>query len=105
MSEIRETFGLKIVTEALEEAHVDLIEAVWRRHSMRRAHMQNFSLLRKTGRSKLPCFEAPESPPRSRNGCGRIQSWLEGNYNVISSRTRCSHFRTAYAHGANPGAP
>ena len=54
MSEIREAFGLKIVTEALEESHVDLIEQYGDVIQIGARNMQNFSLLRKTGRSKLP---------------------------------------------------
>ena len=54
MSEIREAFGLKIVTEALEESHVDLIEQYGDIIQIGARNMQNFSLLRRAGRSQVP---------------------------------------------------
>src|SRR5438046_7453426 len=84
MSEVRETFGLKIVTEALEESHVDQIEQYGDVIQIGARNMQNFSLLRKAGRSKLPVL-------LKRGMAATLEEWLlaaeyimaEGNYNVI----------------------
>src|SRR6266536_3550432 len=54
MSEILEAFGLKIVTEALEESNIDLIEQYGDVIQIGARSMQNFSLLKRAGRSKLP---------------------------------------------------
>jgi len=98
MSEIREAFGLKIVTEALEESHVDLIEQYGDIIQIGARNMQNFSLLRKTGRSKLPVL-------LKRGMAATLEEWLlaaeyimaEGNYNVIlcerGVRTFAQHTR------------
>src|SRR5262249_16170454 len=54
MTEIRNAFGLKIVTEALEEPPIDLIEQYGDIIQIGARNMQNFSLLRRAGRSQLP---------------------------------------------------
>src|SRR4029453_4587006 len=54
MIEIRNAFGLKIVTEALEEPHIDLIEQYGDIIQIGARNMQNFSLLRRAGRAQLP---------------------------------------------------
>jgi 3-deoxy-7-phosphoheptulonate synthase len=84
MSEIREAFGLKIVTEALEESHVDLIEQYGDVIQIGARNMQNFSLLRRAGRSQVPVL-------LKRGMAATLEEWLlaaeyimaEGNYNVI----------------------
>src|SRR2546429_3991855 len=84
MSEVRETFGLKIVTEALEEPHIDLIEQYGDVIQIGARNMQNFSLLRRAGRSQLPVL-------LKRGMAATLEEWLlaaeyimaEGNYNVI----------------------
>src|SRR5438046_5873290 len=84
MSEVRETFGLKIVTEALEESHIDLIEQYGDVIQIGARNMQNFSLLRRAGRSQLPVL-------LKRGMAATLEEWLlaaeyimaEGNYNVI----------------------
>jgi len=84
MSEIREAFGLKIVTEALEESHVDLIEQYGDIIQIGARNMQNFSLLRRAGRSQVPVL-------LKRGMAATLEEWLlaaeyimaEGNYNVI----------------------
>ena len=83
-SEIREAFGLKIVTEALEEPHVDLIEKYGDVIQIGARNMQNFSLLRRAGRSQLPVL-------LKRGMAATLEEWLlaaeyimaEGNYNVV----------------------
>jgi 3-deoxy-7-phosphoheptulonate synthase len=84
MTEIRKAFGLKIVTEALEEHHIDLIEEYGDVIQIGARNMQNFSLLRRAGRSQLPVL-------LKRGMAATLEEWLlaaeyimaEGNYNVI----------------------
>jgi 3-deoxy-7-phosphoheptulonate synthase len=98
MSEIRSAFGLKIVTEALEPPHVDLIERWGDVIQIGARNMQNFSLLRRAGRSQLPVL-------LKRGMAATLEEWLlaaeyimaEGNYNVIlcerGVRTFAQHTR------------
>jgi 3-deoxy-7-phosphoheptulonate synthase len=98
MIEIREAFGLKIVTEALEPPHIDLIERYGDVIQIGARNMQNFSLLRRAGRSKLPVL-------LKRGMAATLEEWLlaaeyimaEGNYNVIlcerGVRTFAQHTR------------
>ncbi len=84
MAEIRDTFGLKIVTEALDKSSVDLVEQYGDIIQIGARNMQNFSLLRRAGRSKLPVL-------LKRGMAATLEEWLlaaeyimaEGNYNVI----------------------
>src|SRR6266404_3646402 len=84
MCEIREAFGLNIVTEALEPPHVDLIEKYGDVIQIGARNMQNFSLLRRAGRSKLPVL-------LKRGMAAMLDEWLlaaeyimaEGNYAVV----------------------
>jgi 3-deoxy-7-phosphoheptulonate synthase len=98
MTEIREAFGLKIVTEAVDESHVDLIEKYGDVIQIGARNMQNFSLLKRAGRSKLPVL-------LKRGMAATLEEWLlaaeyimaEGNYNVIlcerGVRTFAQHTR------------
>jgi 3-deoxy-7-phosphoheptulonate synthase len=82
--EIRKAFGLKIVTEALEESHIGVIEEYADVIQIGARNMQNFSLLRRAGRSKLPVL-------LKRGMAATLEEWLlaaeyimaEGNYNVV----------------------
>jgi 3-deoxy-7-phosphoheptulonate synthase len=84
ITEIRQAFRLNIVTEALEEPHVDLIEQHGDVIQIGARNMQNFSLLRRAGRSQLPVL-------LKRGMAATLEEWLlaaeyimaEGNYNVI----------------------
>jgi 3-deoxy-7-phosphoheptulonate synthase len=84
MAAIREEFGLKIVTEAVEESQVDLIEKHGDVIQIGARNMQNFSLLKRAGRSRLPVL-------LKRGMAATLEEWLlaaeyimaEGNYNVI----------------------
>src|SRR5213595_1312524 len=84
MREIRDAFGLKIVTEAVDESNVDLIEQHGDIIQIGARSMQNFSLLKRAGRSKLPVL-------LKRGMAATLEEWLlaaeyimaEGNYNVI----------------------
>src|SRR3989442_7881270 len=51
LAEVRETYGLKIVTEALEEGGVDLVEKYGDMIQIGARNMKNFSLLRRVGKS------------------------------------------------------
>ena len=98
MAAIREEFGLKIVTEAVEESHVDLIEKHGDVIQIGARNMQNFSLLKRAGRSRLPVL-------LKRGMAATLEEWLlaaeyimaEGNYNVIlcerGVRTFAQHTR------------
>src|SRR5213082_813599 len=84
MTAVREEFGLKIVTEAVEESHIDLIEKHGDVIQIGARNMQNFSLLKRAGRSRLPVL-------LKRGMAATLEEWLlaaeymmaEGNYNVI----------------------
>src|SRR4051794_12766545 len=84
MAEVREQFGLKIVTEALDVTGVDLVEQYGDIIQIGARNMQNFSLLRRAGKSKLPVL-------LKRGMAATLDEWLlaaeyvmsEGNYNVI----------------------
>src|SRR5947207_11718293 len=56
MAAIREEFGLKIVTEAVEESHVELIEKYGDVIQIGARNMQNFSLLKQRAVPECPCF-------------------------------------------------
>src|SRR5213595_1739695 len=98
MTTVREEFGLKIVTEAVEESHVDLIEKHGDVIQIGARNMQNFSLLKRAGRSKLPVL-------LKRGMAATLEEWLlaaeyimaEGNYDVIlcerGIRTFANHAR------------
>jgi 3-deoxy-7-phosphoheptulonate synthase len=98
MTDIRETFGLKIVTEAVDESHAELIEKHGDVIQIGARNMQNFSLLKRAGRSKLPVL-------LKRGMAATLEEWLlaaeyimaEGNYNVVlcerGVRTFAQHTR------------
>jgi len=98
LAEVREVYGLKIVTEALDEAGVDLVEKYGDMIQIGARNMQNFSLLRRAGRSHLPVL-------LKRGLAATLDEWLlaaeyimsEGNYNVVlcerGVRTFAQHTR------------
>ncbi|PYK33377.1 MAG: 3-deoxy-7-phosphoheptulonate synthase [Verrucomicrobia bacterium] len=107
LTEIRDTFGVKIVTEAVEESHVDLIEKYGDVIQIGARNMQNFSLLKRAGRSKVPVL-------LKRGMAATLEEWLlaaeyimaEGNYNVIlcerGVRTFAQHTRNTLDLAAVP---
>ncbi|HAK07780.1 MAG TPA: 3-deoxy-7-phosphoheptulonate synthase [Spartobacteria bacterium] len=107
MAEIRETFGLKIVTEALDESGIGLIEQYGDIIQIGARNMQNFPLLERAGRSKLPVL-------LKRGMAATLEEWLlaaeyimaEGNYNVIlcerGVRTFAQHTRNTLDLAAVP---
>src|SRR5919204_1304151 len=107
MSEIREKFGLKVVTEALNESHIDVIEQYGDVIQIGARNMQNFPLLERAGRSKLPVL-------LKRGMAATLEEWLlaaeyimaEGNYHVIlcerGVRTFAQHTRNTLDLAAVP---
>ena len=97
LAEVREVYGLKIVTEALDEAGVDMVERYGDMIQIGARNMQNFSLLK-------------------RGLAATLDEWLlaaeyimaEGNYNVIlcerGVRTFTQHTRNTLDLAAIPAA-
>src|SRR6266850_3469635 len=98
LEEIRETYGLRIVTEALDEAGVDLVERYADVIQIGARSMQNFTLLRRAGKSRLPVL-------LKRGLSATLDEWLlaaeyimaEGNYQIVlcerGIRTFAQHTR------------
>ena len=98
LAEVRDVYGLKIVTEALDEAGVDMVEHYGDMIQIGARNMQNFSLLRRVGRSPLPVL-------LKRGLSATLEEWLlaaeyimaEGNYQVVlcerGIRTFAQHTR------------
>ncbi len=107
MAEIRDRFGLKIVTEALDEAGLELVERYADMIQIGARNMQNFSLLRRVGRSRLPVF-------LKRGMAATLEEWLlaaeyimsEGNYQIVlcerGVRTFAQHTRNTLDLAAVP---
>jgi len=107
LAEVREATGLKIVTEALDESGVDLVERYADVIQIGARNMQNFSLLRRAGRSRLPVL-------LKRGLSAMLDEWLlaaeyvmsEGNYNVVlcerGVRTFAQHTRNTLDLAAIP---
>jgi 3-deoxy-7-phosphoheptulonate synthase len=107
LEEIRETFGLKIVTEALDEAGVDLVERYADVIQIGARSMQNFTLLRRAGKSRLPVL-------LKRGLSATLDEWLlaaeyimsEGNYQIVlcerGIRTFAQHTRNTLDLSAIP---
>src|SRR5882724_7530748 len=107
LAEVREAYGLKIVTEALDETGVDLVERYGDMIQIGARNMQNFSLLRRVGRSKLPVL-------LKRGLSATLDEWLlaaeyimaEGNYNIVlcerGVRTFVQHTRNTLDLAAVP---
>jgi 3-deoxy-7-phosphoheptulonate synthase len=107
LGDIRKEFGLKIVSEALDEANVDLVEKYADMIQIGARNMQNFTLLRRVGRSKLPVL-------LKRGMAATLEEWLlaaeyvmaEGNYNIVlcerGVRTFAQHTRNTLDLAAVP---
>jgi 3-deoxy-7-phosphoheptulonate synthase len=54
LAEVRERFGLAIVTEAMDDAQIDLVENYADCIQIGARNMQNFTLLKRAGKSHLP---------------------------------------------------
>ena len=107
LADIRKEFGLKVVSEALDEANVDLVEKYADMIQIGARNMQNFTLLRRVGRSKLPVL-------LKRGMAATLEEWLlaaeyvmaEGNYNIVlcerGVRTFAQHTRNTLDLAAVP---
>src|ERR671939_633293 len=107
LAEVREAYGLKIVTEALDDHGCDLVEKYADVIQIGARNMQNFSLLKRAGRSHLPVL-------LKRGMAATLDEWLlaaeyvmgEGNYNVIlcerGVRTFAQHTRNTLDLAAVP---
>ena len=107
LADIRKEFGLKIVSEALDEANVDLVEKYADMIQIGARNMQNFTLLRRVGRSKMPVL-------LKRGMAATLEEWLlaaeyvmaEGNYNIVlcerGVRTFAQHTRNTLDLAAVP---
>jgi 3-deoxy-7-phosphoheptulonate synthase len=107
LADIREAYGLKIVTEALDEAGVDLVERYGDMIQIGARNMQNFSLLRRAGKAKLPVL-------LKRGLSATLDEWLlaaeyvmaEGNYQIVlcerGIRTFAQHTRNTMDLAAIP---
>jgi len=107
LADVREKFGLKIVTEALDESGVDLVEKYADMIQIGARNMQNYTLLRRVGRSNLPVL-------LKRGMAATLEEWLlaaeyimaEGNYQVVlcerGVRTCAQHTRNTLDLAAVP---
>ncbi len=98
MAEIRERFGLRIITEALDDESLELVQEYADVVQIGARNMQNFSLLKKAGRQRKPVM-------LKRGMSATLEEFLmaaeyilsEGNYNVIlcerGVRTFADHTR------------
>ncbi len=98
MAEIRDQFGLLIVTEAVDNESLELVERYADVIQIGARNMQNFSLLKKAGRARKPVL-------LKRGMSATLEEFLmageyvmsEGNYNVIlcerGVRTFADHTR------------
>src|SRR5258705_1097581 len=107
LAEVRDVDGLKIVTEALDEAGIDLVERYGDMIQIGARNMQNFSLLRRAGKSHLPVL-------LKRGLSATLDEWLlaaeyimsEGNYQIVlcerGIRTFAQHTRNTLDLAAIP---
>ena len=107
LAEVREAYGLKIVTEALDEAGVDLVERYGDVIQIGARNMQNFSLLKRAGRARIPIL-------LKRGLSATLDEWLlaaeyvmaEGNYQIVlcerGIRTFAQHTRNTMDLAAIP---
>jgi 3-deoxy-7-phosphoheptulonate synthase len=98
MAEIRQQYGMKIITEAIDNESLDLVEGYADMIQIGARNMQNFSLLKRAGRAKKPVL-------LKRGMSATLEEFLmaaeyilsEGNYNVAlcerGVRTFADHTR------------
>jgi 3-deoxy-7-phosphoheptulonate synthase len=98
MAEVREKFGMKIVTEAIDNESLELVEEYADVIQIGARNMQNFSLLKRAGRARKPVL-------LKRGMSATLEEFLmaaeyvmsEGNYRVIlcerGVRTFADHTR------------
>src|ERR1700728_4055952 len=98
MAEIRDQYGMKIITEAIDNESLDLVEEYADVIQIGARNMQNFSLLKRAGRARKPVL-------LKRGMSATLEEFLmaaeyilsEGNYNLIlcerGVRTFADHTR------------
>ena len=98
MAEVRDQFGMKIVTEAIDNESMDLVEEYADVIQIGARNMQNYSLLKRAGRARIPVL-------LKRGMSATLEEFLmaaeyvmsEGNYKVIlcerGVRTFADHTR------------
>jgi 3-deoxy-7-phosphoheptulonate synthase len=98
MADIRQQYGMKIITEAIDNESLDLVEEYADMIQIGARNMQNFSLLKRAGRAKKPVL-------LKRGMSATLEEFLmaaeyilsEGNYNVAlcerGVRTFADHTR------------
>jgi 3-deoxy-7-phosphoheptulonate synthase len=107
LTQVRDNFGLAIVTETVDSENCDLVEKYADMLQVGARNMQNFSLLKRVGRSSKPVL-------LKRGLSATLDEFLmaaeyilsEGNYNVISCergvRTFVDHTRNTLDLGVIP---
>src|ERR1700724_3494954 len=110
MADIRDQFGLKIVTEAIDNESLELVEEYADVVQIGARNMQNFSLLKRAGRARKPVL-------LKRGMSATLEEFLmaaeyvmsEGNYNVIlcerGVRTFSDHTRNTLDLSLIPAVP
>jgi len=98
MAEVRDRFGMKIITEAIDNESLELVEQYADVIQIGARNMQNFSLLKRAGRARKPVL-------LKRGMSATLEEFLmaaeyimsEGNYNVVlcerGVRTFADHTR------------
>src|SRR5271154_1106746 len=98
MAEVRDRFGMRIITEAIDNESMDLVEKYADIIQIGARNMQNYSLLKRAGRAKIPVMV-------KRGMSATLEEFLmaaeyvmsEGNYKVIlcerGVRTFADHTR------------
>ncbi len=98
MAEVRDKYGMKIITEAIDNESLELVEEYADVIQIGARNMQNFSLLKRAGRAKKPVL-------LKRGMSATLEEFLmaaeyvmsEGNYNVVlcerGVRTFADHTR------------
>src|SRR5258707_9298124 len=83
MAEIRQQFGMKIITEAIDYESLDLVEEYADVIQIGARNMQNFSLLKRAGRAKKPVLLKSGMSATLEEFLMAAEYILsEGNYNV-----------------------
>jgi 3-deoxy-7-phosphoheptulonate synthase len=98
LAEVRRDFGLKIVTEAIDVESLELVERYCDVIQIGARNMQNFSLLRRVGRSRCPVLlKRGISATLDELLMAAEYILAEGNYNVVlcerGIRTFADHTR------------
>src|SRR5215471_16044840 len=98
MAEIRDHFGLKIITEAIDNESLDLVNEYADVIQIGARNMQNFSLLKRAGRARKPVLlKRGMSATLEEFFMAAEYIMSEGNYNVIlcerGVRTFADHTR------------